>query len=97
VLRERIFGLSSTIQEKPQKMYIIYQLAKYFCQVRLQRNEVKIWVDMPIEKIRDPDQICRDVRNIGRYATGVTEMYLRSQDELDKVFDIIKQSFEYNL
>ncbi len=92
-LRSKILSLSDSIDERYRKLYIGYSVNKNFCEIRLQKNRLQIWIDLCSEEISDPRKICRDMRKIGHYGTGETEFFLEKIEDLDIVFGLIEQSF----
>jgi len=95
-LRIKLLHLSDSVVEKFNKTYIGYSTKKNFCEIWIQKGQIKIWVDSNINKLTDPYTICRDVKQVGHFGTGDTELVFHNMDELDIVFDIIKQSFKMN-
>jgi predicted transport protein len=93
VLRAKIRSLSNRIDERFNKMYIGYYTHKSFCQIRPQRDQLKIWINLDIHQVSDPQALCRDVSNIGHHGMGNTEIILRSFNDLDAVFDLIRQAY----
>lgn len=93
VLRAKIKSLSNQIDERFNKFYIGYYTYNSFCQIRPQKDQLKIWVNLDIHQVSDPLGLCRDVRNVGHYGTGKTEIILRSFNDLDAVFDLIQQAY----
>jgi len=98
-LQERIFLLNddSDIIEKPNKIYISYKHGKNFCEVQIQANKLKIWLDIPHSELDDPNKLSRDVSKIGHHGTGVTETNLSDLSELDAVMYLIEQSYKQTL
>lgn len=94
-LRERIFGLAEEgeITEKANKMYIGYRHGKNFAEVRPQTNSVKIWLDIPYSELGDPHRLARDVTKVGHYGTGQVELNLSHDDDIDKIMELIAQSY----
>lgn len=98
-LRERIFSLNSDgdIIEKPNKIYLSYKHGKNFCEVQIQANKLKIWLDIPFADLNDPTKISRDVSKIGHHGTGTVETNLSDLSELDPVMNLIEQSYKQTL
>ena len=92
-LRTKIFSLSSSITEKHNKMYIGYSDEGNICEIRLQKNQLRIWVDVKKHEISDPFNMCRDVRNIGHYGTGDIELTLDNVGQINGIFNIIEQAY----
>ena len=95
-LRGRIFALNDDgdIIEKPNKIYISYKHGKNFCEVQIQSNSLKMWLDIPYGELDDPNKIGRDVSKVGHHGTGTVETKLSSLSELDAVMYLIEQSYK---
>jgi predicted transport protein len=52
---------------------------------------------MAFDEIDDRKRICRDVSQVGRRGKGDVELTVASQDEIDYVMLLIKQSFDENI
>ena len=98
-LQEKIFLLNddSDIIEKPNKIYISYKHGKNFCEIQVQANRLKIWLDIPHAELDDPSKLSRDVSKIGHQGTGVTETNLSELSELDTVMYLVEQSYKQTL
>ena len=98
-LQEKIFLLNddSDIIEKPNKIYISYKHGKNFCEIQIQANRLKIWLDIPHAELDDPNKLSRDVSKIGHHGTGVTETNLSELSELDTVMYLVEQSYKQTL
>ena len=98
-LQEKIFLLNddSDIIEKPNKIYISYKHGKNFCEIQIQANKLKIWLDIPHAELDDPNKLSRDVSKIGHHGTGVTEINLSELSELDTVMYLVEQSYKQTL
>ena len=92
-LRAKIFSLSSSIEEYYYKMYIGYSEGKKFCEICVNSSQLKVWVGISVDEVYDPAMICRDVRAIGHYGTGNTEMTVKNFSDITQAFDIIKQAY----
>ncbi len=93
--QERSFALADEgeIIEKPNKMYISYKHGKNFCELKVQSQELKMWLDIPKHDLIDPHDLARDVSEVGHHGTGEVEVKLSSMDELDQVMDLVEQSY----
>lgn len=94
-LRERILDLADEgeIIEKANKNYVGYKHGKNFCEVNVQTNGLKLWLDIPFTELDDPFKLARDVSAIGHHGTGQVDVRLNSLADLDKVMALINQSF----
>jgi hypothetical protein len=55
-------------------MYISYKHGKNFCEVRIQAKALWIWLDIYQADLNDPNELTRDVTNIGHYGTGHVDL-----------------------
>ena len=98
-IRERIFALNTDgdIIEKPNKIYISYKHGKNFCELQIQSNSLKMWLDIPYDELDDPNKIGRDVSKVGHHGTGIVEIKLSNLSELDSIMYLIEQSYKQTL
>ena len=93
--QERLFALGDEgeIIEKPNKMYISYKHGKNFCELKVQSQELKMWLDIAKQDLIDPHDLARDVSEVGHHGTGEVEVKLPLMEDLDKVMDLVEQSY----
>jgi predicted transport protein len=98
-LKEKIFGLNADgdIIEKTNKIYISYKHGKNFCEIQPQANSLKIWLDIPSSELDDPNKLTRDVSKVGHHGTGQVETKLSTLYELEKIINLIEQSYRQTL
>lgn len=95
-MREQIFALGNeeSITEKANKLYISYKHGKNFCEVKIQNQGLKLWLDIPYEELNDPKKLGKDVTNTGHHGTGSVEVRLLEPRQLDDVMALIQQSYQ---
>ena len=93
-IREKLLALGGVTIE-PKKLYIAFKKNSNICDIEIQRNKLKITVNIRHGKIKDPDGIARDISNIGHWGNGDYEIHLSNEETLPQAFNIIEQS--YNL
>ena len=49
---------------------------------------------MPFDEINDPQGICKNITNLGRWGNGDVEVAFASSTEIDYVMFLINQSFD---
>lgn len=92
-LNNRIMNLSSDIKREFKKLYIAYKLDTNFVDVVIQKQRLRISVNMKFSEVYDPKKLCHDVTNLGRWGNGDAELFFEHLDELDDVMAIIEQSY----
>jgi predicted transport protein len=98
-LREKIMSLDKNIVEEPKAKYIAYKLSSNFVDIVLLSNSLKIFLNIKSGDLKDEWGIARDLtkpKSIGHWGNGDYEVKIDSIEDIEKVFELIKQSYEYN-
>jgi len=98
-LREKITSIDEDIIEESKAKYIAYKTSTNFVDVVLLHSSLKIFLNVKSGELNDPDGLARDLAKpklIGHWGNGDYEMKLEKVEELDKVFALIKQSYDLN-
>ena len=95
-LQDAIFALGDKeeITEKPSKTYVSYKHGKNFCEVKIQQQGLKLWLDINPDDLNDPLGISKDVREIGHHGTGDVEVRLDEGKDFEAVLSLIEQSYQ---
>lgn len=94
VLDKRIMNLSSDVKREYKKLYIAYKLDTNFVDVVVQKQRLRISVNMKFSEVYDPKGICRDITNLGRWGNGDVELFMENTSDVDNVMEIIEQSYQ---
>ncbi|MFU2192206.1 MAG: DUF5655 domain-containing protein [Methanobacterium sp.] len=95
-LKERIYNLGDSVEIKPYKIYIAFKSNTNFADIEIQKNQIKIWLNLRIGTLDDPKDMTRDVSNVGHHGNGDYEFSLKPGDDLDYLMTLIRQSYEIN-
>ena len=60
------------------------------------KTGLRLLLDIPLNELDDTRESCDDVSDIGRWGTGLTRTYLKNEEDVNYIMDLIKQSYEYN-
>lgn len=93
VLDRRIQNLSSDVKREFKKLYIAYKLDTNFVDIVFQKQRLRISVNMKFSEVIDPNGICRDITNLGRWGNGDVELYMEHTSDVDQIMDIVEQSY----
>ncbi|KKP64932.1 MAG: Transporter [Candidatus Nomurabacteria bacterium GW2011_GWF2_35_12] len=99
ILKENISALDELIIEEPKSKYIAYKLTTNFCDVVILKDSLKIFLNIPSGNLNDPSVMARDLTKpqpIGHWGNGDYEVKLEKKEDIEKVMDLIKQSYIYN-
>lgn len=99
ILREKIVSLDNNIIEEAKAKYIAYKLSTNFVDIVILANSLKIFLNLKSGQLNDPFGISRDLtkpKPIGHWGNGDYEVKLLKKEDVDKVFELIKQSYNLN-
>lgn len=86
----------NNIDVKPKKQYIAFVAASNFVDIYIKRNGIKMWLNVPKGKLSDPKKIARDVSNIGHWGNGDYELQFDTDEDLEYILSLVKQSLKLN-
>lgn len=92
-----ILKLDSTVDQVINKQHITYKKNKNFVEIIPLKTGLRLLLDIPLTELTDTRDSCEDVSNKGRWGTGLTRVYLKDEQDVNYIMDLIKQSYEYNL
>ncbi len=96
-VQERLIGLDDNVTIQPKKQTLGFKVDNnVFCDIILQRKELKIYVNLKSGELQDQKQIARDVSNVGHWGNGAYEIKLGDLDDIDYVVSLLKQSLRKN-
>lgn len=95
-LRDRILELDN-VEISPVKHYIGFKLNKrIITDYEVQRNKLKLRINLKRGSLDDPKSIFRDVSNIGHFGVGDYEAIVTPDSDLDYLMSMIKTSYKYH-
>jgi predicted transport protein len=92
-LKERVLALGDNIEVRPRKLYIGFVAGSNFVDVRPQKNQLKLWINLQKGALDDPKNVARDVSTIGHWGNGDYEAIVKSIDDLYYLMTLIQQSY----
>ena len=98
-LRENITSLDESVIEEPKAKYIAYKTSTNFVDVVIKVSSLKIFLNMKSGQLEDPEGLARDLtkpKPIGHWGNGDYEVKIEKESDLEKVFYLINQSYNYN-
>ncbi|HLD26385.1 MAG TPA: DUF5655 domain-containing protein [Patescibacteria group bacterium] len=98
-INEKVVTLDESIIVEPKAKYIAYKLATNFVDIVVKQYGLKIFLNVPSGELDDPYNIARDLtkpNKIGHWGNGDYEVKLEKEEDIDKVFELVKQSYIYN-
>ena len=88
-----IQDLSPDIEVKPQKYYIAFKKGTNITDIEIQKNGIKISINMKAGKLDDPKHLMRDVSVLkGHSLNGDYEYKVDSDKDLEYIMSLVKQA-----
>lgn len=86
--------LSPAVKREFKKLYVAYKLDTNFVDIVFQKQRLRISVNMKYSEVSDPNGICKDITGLGRWGNGDVELYMEHTSDVDRVMEIIEQSYK---
>ena len=93
MIDRRICNLSPDVKREFKKLYIAYKLDTNFVDIVIQKQRLRISLNMKFSEIHDPKGLCKDITGIGRWGNGDVEVFFEHTSEIDDVMELIEQSY----
>ncbi len=84
------------LEIKPKKKYIAFVAGRNVVDVLPQKRTLKIWINLKKGELEDPKGITRDVSTTGHFGNGDYEIQITTDDDLEYILSLIKQSIKKN-
>ncbi len=90
-----IQDLSPDIEIKPQKFYIAFKKGNNISDIDIQKNAIKISVNMKSGKLDDPKNLMRDVSVLkGHSLNGDYELRVENDKDMEYIMSLVKQAIQ---
>lgn len=94
-LRKRILELDESVREEFKKLYIAYKTSTNFVDIVPQKSRLRLSLNMPFTEIIDPNGLCKNVTDLGRWENGDVEVGIATIGEIDKIMELVQQALDY--
>ncbi|MDX2503092.1 MAG: DUF5655 domain-containing protein [Gammaproteobacteria bacterium] len=84
------------ISIKPKKLYVAFVSGTNVADIHVQKKALKIWINLREGELDDSRGLTRDVSGTGHWGNGDYELQVRSDDDLEYILSLIKQSVRKN-
>jgi len=91
-----ILNIADDISIKPTKLYIAFIRKTNICDITIQKNQLKLWLNLSIGKIEDSKKITRDVSKVGHHGNGDYEITLSDDHDIEYIISLIRQVYNQN-
>lgn len=84
------------LEVKPKKKYIAFVSGSNVVDIHIQKNALKMWLNLQQGDLDDPKELARDVSSVGHWGNGDYEIVMRTDEEMEYILSLIKQSLKKN-
>ena len=77
---------------RPKKLYIAYVLGTNVVDINIQKKQIKMWINLKAGYLKDEKMITKDVANVGHWGNGDYEIAVNSDENLEYILSLVKQS-----
>ncbi|HYL66178.1 MAG TPA: DUF5655 domain-containing protein [Nitrosopumilaceae archaeon] len=100
-LKGRILEIGGNIKVVPLAKYVAFKHNTNFVDVTVQKNALKLLVNLANGKLDDPKKLARVMRQennkkIGHYGNGDYQIIIKDDKEFEYILGLIQQSFDKN-
>ena len=97
-LNEKITALDESIVVEPKAKYIAYKLTTNFIDIVKKQYGLIFYLNIPSGELDDPYNIATDLTKPkkGHWGNGDYEIKLKKEEDVEKAFELIKQSYDFN-
>ena len=94
---KKVLASLENVTVNPKKLYVAFKVAnKNFVDVEIQKNGLKLFINMQKGTLNDPEEFADDVSSIGHWGNGDYRIYLNENSDFDYIVSLIKQSYNKN-
>lgn len=84
------------LEIKPKKKYIAFVAGTNVIDILPQKKALKIWINMNKGELDDTKGLTRDISNIGHWGNGQYELQINTDEDLEYILSLVKQSIKKN-
>ncbi|MEQ8361542.1 MAG: DUF5655 domain-containing protein [Cyclobacteriaceae bacterium] len=96
VIRDRILEYND-LEMVPVKQYIGFKLGRRIVtDLEIQRKQLRMRINLKKGQLEDSKGLFRDVSNIGTFGVGDYEAALTSDEDIDYIMSLVKQSYNFH-
>jgi predicted transport protein len=94
--KELVLSIGSNITVRPMKQYIAFRAKSNVTDVVVLKKSLKIFLNLAKGKLDDPKKLARDVSSVGHWGNGDYQIQITSDDELEYIVSLVRQSYKLN-
>ncbi|BBN99692.1 hypothetical protein St703_23970 [Sporolactobacillus terrae] len=92
-IQDYLINLNADITVKYNKHYVVFRFRSNLTSVMFTKEGISVNINASVDELTDPKGLLRDLRGIGHWATGESEIKIFSPVQLDDVYQLIHQAY----
>lgn len=84
------------LEIKPKKLYIAFVGKTNIIDIHLQKQNLRIWINLKKGELDDSKNLAKDVSQTGHWGNGDYQLDMRNDEELEYILSLVKQSLRKN-
>lgn len=96
-IKRMILNIADDITTKPTKLYMAFIRRSNFCDIEIQKNQLKVWINVQKGKLDDSKKITRDVSEVGHHGNGDYEMNISDDNDIEYLISLVRQGYNLNI
>ncbi len=94
-LKAEILKLDN-VSVQPKKLYVAFKIKHNFTDIQIQKQNLKIFLNMTKGTLKDPEGFAVDVSTTGHWGNGDYCIRISDKSQIEYTMKLIKQSYESN-
>ncbi len=90
--KSAVLNLEDGIELLPKKYYIAFKKDNNITDFIIQKNALKIFINLKKGKLDDPKKIAQDISNIGHWGNGDYQIQTDNSKDLEYIMSLVKQA-----
>lgn len=94
-IKDTLMEWDPSFEIKPTKSYIGFRLKHHnVIEILPLTKTLKIWINLSKGQLKDPENLFRDVSQVGHWGNGDYEITIKNDDQLEYILSLLKQGWQ---
>ncbi len=93
LFKESLLNMNDSLEIKPTKLYIAFKKKSNICDIEIQKNALKIYLNAKWGNLDDPKHLFENISNKGHWGNGDYRAVISDEQNLEYIMSVIKQLF----
>lgn len=89
--KDAILNLDPSLEVQPRKLYIGFKKKTNICDIEIQKNALKIYLNAKWGKLDDPKHLFQDISKVGHWGNGEYRVTVSDDKNIEYIMSVLKQ------